>query len=295
MPASEPRTERRQPTTIEANVAEVVRETPHAVTLTFITRSERPRYRAGQFVTIDPHQFPSLQGFTAFLEEAKGHKERPRAYTMSSAPDEPLLAITVKDEHYQPGVTRYPALLSPLLVHAVGPGTRIVMRGCSGHFTLPDDVESRTGHLVHLCAGSGSVPNFSILKHALRHHPTLRQTFIYSNRTWEDVIFRAQLSSLAKEDSSRLRLVHTLTRQESVQAPGSDVRFGRIDAKLIRELVTDPQDELFYVCGPTITRWERAAAREIGQEPAPRFVESVESALQSLGVGKDRIVREAYG
>jgi ferredoxin-NADP reductase len=34
------------------------------------------------------------------------------------------------------------------------------------------------------------VPNFSMLKFALEHHPSLRHTFLYSNKTWDDVIFR---------------------------------------------------------------------------------------------------------
>jgi NAD(P)H-flavin reductase len=55
---------------------------------------------------------------------------------------------------------------------------RFVISGFAGPYTLPEDVESKTDHVVHLCAGSGSVPNFSILKHALRFHPKIRHTFI---------------------------------------------------------------------------------------------------------------------
>ena len=40
---------------------------------------------------------------------------------------------------------------------------------------LPDNVLDKTDHLVHITAGSGSVPNWSMLKWAVRHLPTLRR------------------------------------------------------------------------------------------------------------------------
>jgi ferredoxin-NADP reductase len=60
-------------------------------------------------------------------------------------------------------------------------------------------VSTRTDHIVHVCAGSGSVPNFSMLKFALANHPSLRHTFLYSNKTWDDIIFRDELARLADE------------------------------------------------------------------------------------------------
>ena len=51
--------------------------------------------------------------------------------------------------------------------------------GFTGPYTLPPDIESRTDHLVHLCAGSGVVPNYSIIKHALHTGMNLRHTMIF--------------------------------------------------------------------------------------------------------------------
>src|SRR5216683_1977853 len=109
-----------------------------------------------------------------------------------------------------------------------------------------------TDHLVHLCAGSGSVPNFAILKHALRFHPKIRHTFIYSNKTWDDVIFRRELTALEEQHPDRLRVVHTLTRESR---PG--VRTGRVSTELIRELVPDIPGALFFTCGPAISAWDK--------------------------------------
>lgn len=280
---------------MEAIVADVVRETPDTTTLILFTGNERLDYRPGHFLTIDPHQFDGLERFIAFLEDMKGRREPPRAYSMSSAPDERYLAITVKEERYISGQTRYPPLLSPLLVKRAFRGTRIVLTGFTGPYTISDDIETKTSHLVHICAGSGSVPNFSILKHALAHHPKLRHTFIYSNRTWEDVIFKDQLTELVRARTDRLRIVHTLTRETDDHRFQPDVRKGRLSASLIAELVPDLSEAFFYVCGPAISAWDRAAARERGRELQPRFLESVLMALESLGVKQNQITRESYG
>src|SRR5512138_3692241 len=107
---------RRKIKELEAMVADVVVETPDAATLVLFTGNERLEYEPGHFLTIDPHQFEALERFIAYFEEQKGKKEPPRAYSMCSTPDERYLAITVKEERYQRGATKYPPILSPLLV-----------------------------------------------------------------------------------------------------------------------------------------------------------------------------------
>src|ERR1051325_9628428 len=69
---------------LEVMVADVVVETPDTSTLVFFTGNDRLEYRAGHFLTIDPHQFEALARFTEFLEDLKGRKEPPRAYSMCS-------------------------------------------------------------------------------------------------------------------------------------------------------------------------------------------------------------------
>jgi len=280
---------------MEAMVADVIRETPDTTTLILFTGNERLDYQPGHFLTIDPHQFDGLERFIAFLEDLKGKKEPPRAYSMSSAPHEKYLAITIKEERYTSGQTKYPPLLSPLLVKRTARGTRLVITGFTGPYTLPQDVESTTSHLVHICAGSGSVPNFSILKHALKHHDKLRHTFIYSNRTREDTIFHDELTRLQAEEPDRLKIVYTLTRDPDAAPLGPNMHHGRVNLELIRQYVTDLSEARFFVCGPAISAWDKAAAREQGIEPQNRFMESVLMALYSLGVKKQQVTTESYG
>ena len=66
-------------TRFDALVAEVVVETPDTVTAV-LDLGTPVSYRAGQYVSIDPHQFPALYSFTSYLEHAKGRVEAPRVY-----------------------------------------------------------------------------------------------------------------------------------------------------------------------------------------------------------------------
>jgi len=276
-------------------VADVVIETPDTTTLVLFTGNDRLDYSAGHFLTIDPHQFEALERFTAFLEDLKGKRELPRAYSMCSAPHERYLAVTVKEERYTSGVTKFPPLLSPMLVKRTVRGMRLVVTGFTGPYTLDADIDKQTDHVVHICAGSGSVPNFSMLKFALAHHPGVRHTFIYSNKTWDDVIFKDALDKLAAAHADRLKVIHTLTREEDPAVFGPSVRKGRVNAALLRETIPSPTECVVYVCGPGISKWDIAAAREAGTKPQPRFLESVLSELNTIGVPSNRIKREFYG
>jgi 3-ketosteroid 9alpha-monooxygenase subunit B len=277
---------------LEVMITDVIPETHDTTTLVLFTGNESLDYRAGHFLTIDPHQFAALERFTAFLEDTKGKREPPRAYSLASAPDERYLAITVKEERYVSTKTKYPPLLSPLLVRRAMRGMRLEITGFTGPYTLPADVESTTDHLVHISAGSGVVPNFSILKHALNHHPKLRQTFICANKTRADIIYRDALDEIARLHPERFRVVHTLTRD--LQA-GSPFRRGRIDRALLKELIPDRSSCLAFVCGPGITPLEKKEARLKGEEPAPRFLEAVLTDLEAIGFSKKRIRHESYG
>ena len=60
----------------------------------------------------------------------------------------------------------------------------------------------------------------------------------------------------------------------------------RITETAIREFIPDPSAVEVYCCGPGITKYDREAARERGEEPTPRFLESTLAGLTSVGVTK---------
>jgi ferredoxin-NADP reductase len=284
---------------LEVMVAEVSVETPDTVTLVLFTGNDHLDYQPGHFCTIDPHQFGALSRFTSYLEDLKSKKEPPRAYSLASAPHEKHVAITVKEETYVSGKTKYPPLLSPLLVRQLQPGSRMEITGFTGPYTLKDDIEAKTDHLVHVVAGSGAVPNFAIMKHALHHNLKLRHSFICSNRTWADVCFKKELAEFERAYPTKVRVIHALTREPNTalfkETGHGELRSGRVTSALLHEFIPDRHSCVVFACGPAVTSFEKAAAREKGAQPEPRFMEAVLEHLTKLGVPNDRVRRESYG
>lgn len=276
-------------------VKDIVWETSDTVTL-LLDAGDYPRdYKAGQYVSIDPKQFRELHQQIAYFEHVKKRREPLRAYSLASTPDEPYLAITIKEEVFIPEQTDYPPLLSPYLVFGVRPGQVITCRGYTGFYVLPDDVEEKTDHIVHVVAGSGVVPNYSIVKWALKHRPKLRHSFVYSNKVWDEVIFAKELQELERNSDGRLKVFHCLTREEKAPEEAPGALLGRVCRPLLEEAIPDPENCLVYTCGPALTRWDKRKAKERGEEPTPRFLEAVRGLLAEMGVPRKAIHAEAYG
>lgn len=275
---------------LEVMVADVVENTQETITLILFTGNDLLDYKPGHFLTIDPHQFEALERWTNYLEDKKGKKEKPRAYSLSSAPDEKYLSITVKEERYTQGKTMYPPLLSPILAKRTPKGTRMIITGFTGPYTLIDPVPET---LVHICAGSGIVPNYSIIKYALRNYPEVKHRLLYSNRRWKDTIFGNELLQLQKEFPDQVELVFSFTREPKSGLPVTCYN-RRVDLNMIQEILPNKNDSI-YVCGPGLSVYEKKAAKKEGSKPSPRFLESVLADLESLGVEKKNIKNESYG
>ena len=287
------RTPRRRVRELEVEVVQARRDTPDTTTLFMSAGDEPIEYEAGHFCTIDPHQFGELEHFTAYLEDQKGQREKPRAYSMASAPHEQHLAITIKEERYESGETPYPPLLSPLLTYYIQEGRRLVISGFTGAYTFPADVYERTDHIIHVCAGSGIVPNRSLIKESLHRGDPLRHTLLFSNKTRGDVIYFEEFEVLREQYPDRLDVIHCITREDPAGIRGA--RNGRISGELLREVAPDPSKVMAYSCGPGITPYERRAARAKGEDPEPRFVENMVALLQEHGVDKKQIRQESWG
>lgn len=280
---------------LEVMVSEVKVEAPDTVTLILFTGNDQLAYEPGNFLTISPQQFPALERWVEYLQDLKGRKEPPRAYSLSSSPDEKYIAITVKEERYTSGVTPYPPLLSPILALRTPAGTKMVVTGFTGPYKLTDEIKQQKDEIVHICAGSGIVPSFSIIKHDLRVNEKLKHTLVYSNKKHEDIIFEDDLAQLEREYPDRLKVIHTLTREEDPSFYNDKVRKGRVSGPLLREAITRPEDTAVFVCGPDHLPWQKKAAREKGETLAPSFLSSVLGFLDELGVTKDQITKESYG
>ncbi len=293
-PATEPPA-RRRIKEMEAMIADVVVETPDTATLVLFTGNERLDYKPGHFLTVDPHQFKALERFTHYLEDQKGKREPVRAYSLASSPHEKRIAFTVKEERYTTGVTKYPPLLSPLLVRRMPRGTPIQITGFTGPYILADDIEEKTEHAVHICAGSGVVPNFSMIKSSLFTGKKLKHSLLFSNKVSEDIIFRREFEALERQFPDRFRVVYSLTRESESFVYDDKFVKGRVTSELVKRMFRDTSADYVYLCGPAISPWDRQAAKAKGETAAPRFMETVLSHLAALGVPKQHVLHESYG
>ncbi|WP_433715454.1 2Fe-2S iron-sulfur cluster-binding protein [Nocardia sp. CA-084685] len=199
---------------VTLRIVRVTADTRDAVSLELVAEPERPLpYRPGQFLTL---RIPSEQtGSVA------------RSYSLSSAPHEGRLEVTVK--------RTAGGYASNWLCDNAVPDMTIDSLPPAGVFT-PHSLDT---DLLLLAAGSGITPMLSILKSVLAQG-TGRCTLIYANRDEDSVIFADELRSLTAEHPNRLVVLHWL---EAVQ--------GLPSAPTLTTLITPWNDRELFVCGPT--------------------------------------------
>lgn len=283
--------------TIRGVIVSAVQETADTWTLNIFVGEHNKEYRAGQFISISPHQFPELIDLVKFLEYKKGKSEPVRAYSLTSAPYEKYVAITIKPERYEPHPNSYPPLLSPILASNILVGREIDFLGYAGGYVVPQELDPSIDTIVHLVAGSGVVPSYSIIKDELvnsknRH---AKHVLIDVNKTSKDIIFHRELVDLQKRYPERLSIHHFLSQENVNGTHGPNYYFGRPTVDNVRNVVPRPENALFFACGAAITKWQKKEAKETGIEPKPRFMEWVQHVIESLNVDKKRFKREIYG
>jgi ferredoxin-NADP reductase len=228
-----------------ATVDSAVDETPRVRTLV-LDVPDWPGHRAGQHIDV---RLTADDGYTA-----------QRGYSIASAPGESV-AITV--ERLDDGE------VSPYLTEELRPGDLIELRGPIGGYFVWDAGDDAP--LLLVAGGSGVVPFRAMLRHRHRAGSEVPVRLLYSSRTLEDIIYRAELD----EPVAGVQVVHTLTRG---QPPGWNGRAGRVDAALLAEVAWPAaQNPLAFVCGPT------------------GFVEVVAGALVDLGYPPARVRTERFG
>ena len=113
-------------------LSEVRRESADASTLRLDLGGAPFEYRPGQYVMISPHQFEALGPAIREREEARGKKEGPGYFSLSSdATDARAVEITVKAR----SSTATP--LPHFLAREARPGLKIELTGPGGRYALP--------------------------------------------------------------------------------------------------------------------------------------------------------------
>ena len=251
-------------------VKEVRPETAEAVTLVFdIPENLRETfaYQAGQYLTLQV--------------TVKG-KEARRAYSMSSAPLQKEVAITVKRVKN--------GLVSNYLNDQVKPGQVLDVLPPNGRFTPKLDADQRIDYYL-FGAGSGITPLISIARTILEEEPKSAVYLLYGSRNEESILFRGALEEMERRYEGQFVVAHTLSQPKREKPKGLGGLFakgqltwegkvGRIDGAMaetfLQEYPNKAGSAVYMLCGPG------------------GMIESVESVLRQRGIPENRIHAEYF-
>lgn len=238
------------PKRLSLQVAEIIEDTPTTKTLRLVAVDGQalPPFQAGQYINL----FVEIDGV-----------QTARPYAMSSSP--------VQRMHYDLTVKRAKGgFVSNHLLDRVAVGQRLTSSGPMG--TFHHNPLFHGDDLVFLAGGSGAAPARSILLNILDRELPQRLHMVYVNSHVDDVIFADELCELAACHEN-----FTLSEVISRPPAGYVGRSGRLSQAMLQELLGEPGDRMFYICGPT------------------PFNDSCVALLTELGVARRRIRVEANG
>lgn len=139
-----------------------------------------------------------------------------------------------------------------------------------GQFTLKPEFKK----IIFIAGGIGITPIRSMIKFAGDNRLDLKMKLLYSNHRPEDIVFKDDFVKMEAENPN-LWVVHTITCPEEI--PEWQGRRGYVNENLIKEIVPDYLDYVFYLCGP------------------PRMTEAMVSMLKErLCVPPEKIVIEKF-
>ncbi len=223
---------------LQLRVEDIKQETANTATFFLAeVNGEKVRYAAGQFITL--------------VFNHHGNETR-RSYSLSSSPDEQLLAITVKRVSN--------GEISRFMLAKVKKGDVLNAVPPAGKFTLSKI--STVKNIVYLAAGSGIVPVFSHIKYLLARAGESKIILFNSNNKPEDVLFDAELQQMQNEHSKRFILTNLLSSESK------RLNNEYLEQILNEHLAGDFTDTLFYICGPfAYMRMIRLTLLFMGIEP----------------------------
>lgn len=193
-------------------IRKIVQHSHDIVTLFFTLPSgDNLPYTAGQYVSV---------------YAPGGSVPEGKAYSLSSAPHEHMMSITVKK------IGEYSGYL-----HSLKPGDTLQVSSPYGHFNPRTDKP-----LICIGAGVGLCPAWSVLKDEY-HKDVSRVAHLFcSNKTTADIPHKDEVDALAA--TSNLKVKHHVTRQKTVP---KTVHNGRIELDNIVNLLEE--EAMYLVCG----------------------------------------------
>ncbi|MFY9398793.1 MAG: FAD/NAD-binding family oxidoreductase [Desulfomonilia bacterium] len=238
-----------------ARIARKIHENSEITSLFIEGFSEQFRSRrAGQFLTLKIMQ--------------DGQWSKPHPFTISCAPEDPLLRVTIK---------KAGAFTS--LVPTLKEGDPVIVSGPYGKFcqdidTLPE--------IIFIAGGVGITPFLSVLRHFRSIRSQNRVVLLWSNKSMDDAFAVDELAGMTREIP--LKVVHCLSREEPgsdlsahVRAEYPEVYFdsGRLSSDVIRKYLP-PADPAVFLCGP------------------PPMQDYILGEVEALGMNPGAVLKESF-
>ncbi|MBO1113005.1 NO-inducible flavohemoprotein [Bordetella petrii] len=196
---------------------------------------------------------------------------QPRQYSLSDAPGQGRLRISVKREGGKAGA---PAGSVSNLLHArVQEGDVLDLAPPQGDFTLD---ARRAAPVVLLSGGVGLTPMVSMLNHLVARDDGRQIRFVHACRDSSVHAMKAHINTVTQARPNVRKVIYYETVGTGDQ-PGRDYDYaGRMDLPAIRDVAVLP-DADYYLCGPL------------------PFMDAQRKSLADLGVASDRIHAEVFG
>jgi ferredoxin-NADP reductase len=222
-----------------------------------------PSFLPGQYLTFRL-DVPTKSGFTVQLV---------RCYSLSDAPHPDYYRVTIKRVPQPINRDVPPGLSSNYFHDQIVVGSKIILRGPSGHFHI--DIDD-FAPIVLIAGGIGFTPMLSMLNWCLSNQTDREVWLFYGVRNSQELVMKSYLEGLAK-DHKNLHLWICFSNPITEDIVMRDYQHqGRIDISLLRaQLPLKPYH--FYICGPN------------------QMMENLVLALEEWGVPDSRIHFEAFG
>lgn len=199
--------------------------------------NENFSYLPGQYITIRLEQK---------IKDGKGSL---RAFSLSSSPtNKEYLSTCFR-------IGDKPSLFKELIKN-MGLGTKLIVRGPLGKFTL-DEKEKRD--IIMIAGGVGITPFFGMINYLVDKKSSQKVTLIYTNRDEETRPYKKELEKISKENKN-IKIIN---------------RIKRVNESYLKKF-TKEKETVFYICGTS------------------QMVLDVTRFLTNLGVNLDKIKFEKF-
>jgi len=225
---------------------------------TKVVSSRRINPSTHEIVVAKPGGFDFLPVQFTFLTllTDRGPDTRPMSLATSPTRSNLVYGVRISDSPYKRAFA------------SLKPKDTVQIQGPYGDFVID---EKRPALLV--AGGIGITPLKGMAEYAADKKLEIPIRLLYSNRTEDDIAYRAPIEELELQNQ-RFRVLHTLTGEPSPKG-WAGLR-GRIRPELLRKAIEDLKQPIYYLCGK------------------PSMVSAVYGMLEEMGVPEEDVRIEVF-